>query len=44
MQHVLPKYPDFATTNAELVVAWTWAIDHIDIVRSPPHERALALG
>jgi hypothetical protein len=35
MQHVLPRYPDFATTNAELVVAWTWAIDHIDIVSSP---------
>jgi hypothetical protein len=35
MPHVLPRYPDCATTNAELLVAGTSAIDHFDVFGSP---------
>ena len=37
VQHALPKYPDFARANTELLVSWDRAPDHLDAFGSPVH-------
>jgi hypothetical protein len=38
IEHVLPDYEDCAERNAELIMAWREALDHIDVVCHGPGE------